>query len=54
VFDGVGAGERVDRVGHARLVRDDLLRAQRDARRALGRQRQRLVHRVGVEALRAA
>ena len=40
--------------GDAGLVADDLLRAQRDARRALGRQRQRLVAAVGVQRLRAA
>ena len=33
---------------------DDLLRAQRDARRFLGRQRQRLVAAVAVQRLRAA
>ena len=37
-----------------RLVRDDLLRPQRDARRVLGRQRQRFVPPVGVQRLRAA
>ena len=35
-------------------MRDDLLRAQGEARRRFGRQRQRLVQRVGVQALRAA
>ena len=39
---------------HVRLVRDDLLRTQRDACRLLGRQGHRLVHRVGMQALRAA
>ena len=53
-LDQVGAGERVDRVGDARLVRDHLLRAQRDPRRALGRQRERLVEPVGVQRLGAA
>ena len=36
-LDEVGAGERVDGVGGAGLVGDDLLGAQRDARGALGR-----------------
>ena len=35
-------------------MRDDLLRAQGDACRALGRQREGFVHRVGVERLRSA
>ena len=46
--------DRIDGVRHAALVRDDLLRAQRDARRFLGRQRQRLVAAVAVQRLRAA
>ena len=46
--------ERIDRVGHAGLGGDDLLRAQRDARRLLGRQRERLVAPVAVQRLRAA
>ena len=50
----VGAGERVHGVGGARLVREDLLGAQRDARGALGGQRQRLVEAVGVQRLGAA
>ena len=53
-LDVVGAGERVDGVGGARLVGDDLLRAQRDLGGALARQRQRLVVAVGVQRLRAA
>src|SRR4051794_36243041 len=51
-LDEVRAAERVDRVRHARLVGDDLLRAQRDAHRLLGRQRERLVVGVGVQRLR--
>src|SRR5205807_1816113 len=50
----VGARERVDRVGRARLVGEDLLRSQGDARGALGGQRERLVEAVRVERLRAA
>ena len=53
-LDEVGAGERVDRVGGAGLVGEDLLRAQRDPRRPLGRQRERLVEAVRVQRLRAA
>ena len=53
-LDEVGAAERVDGVGHAGLVGDDLLRAQRDPDGVLGRQRERLVVGVGVQRLRAA
>src|SRR5690606_34396231 len=53
-LDVVGAGERVDRVGDAGLVREDLLGAERDADGLLGGQRERLVHRVRVQRLRAA
>ena len=50
----VGAAQRVDRVDDPGLVRDHLLRAQRQPHRVLGRQRQRLVVRVRVQRLRAA
>ena len=53
-LDEVGAAERVDGVRHAGLVRDHLLRAQRDPHRLLARQRQRLVVGVGVQRLGAA
>ena len=53
-LDEVGAGERVDGVGGAGLVREDLLRAQGDLGGALGRQRERLVEAVGVQRLGAA
>ena len=53
-LDEVGAAERVDRVRDAGLVGDDLLRAERDPDRLLGRQRQRLVERVRVQRLGAA
>ena len=53
-LDEVGAAQRVDRVRHAGLVGDDLLRAQRDPHRLLGGQRERLVVGVGVQRLRAA
>ena len=41
-------------LAHAALVRDDLLRAQRQRRGLGGRQRQRLVERVGVQRVGAA
>jgi hypothetical protein len=53
-LDGVAAAERVDGVGDARLERHDLLRPQRQPSRGLGRQRERLVARVRVQALAAA
>ena len=45
----VRSAERIGDVRHAGLVRQDLLRPERDAHRFLGRQGQRLVERVGVE-----
>ena len=51
---GVGAAERIHGIGDPRLVGEDLLGAQRDAHGRLGGQRERLVHRVGVERLAAA
>ena len=42
-LDRVAAAERVDGGGDARLERHELLRAQRQPRRGLGRQRERLV-----------
>ena len=53
-LDEARATERIGDVGDVGLVGDHLLGAQRDARRLLGRQRHRLVHRVGVQRLRAA
>ena len=53
-FDVVRARDRVDRLGHARLVADHLLRAQRDRGAVLGRERERLVERVRVQRLGAA
>ena len=53
-FDVVRAAERIDDVRHARLVGEHLLRAQRDLHRFFRRQRERLVHRVRVQRLRAA
>ena len=46
--------ERIDEVGDAGFVRDDLLRSQSNARRRFGRQRKRFVHRVRVQRLRSA
>ena len=54
VLDEVRATERVDDVADAVLVGEDLLRAECDLDGLLARQRQRLVHRVGVQRLRAA
>src|SRR5258706_378765 len=53
-LDVIGAGERIDGLGHADLVGDDLLGAQRQLDRLVARQRDGLVHRVGVERLGAA
>ena len=50
----VGAGERVDGLGHVGLVGDDLLGAQRQPGRLGRRQRDGLVEGVGVQALGAA
>src|SRR5216683_2957664 len=53
-FDVPGAAERVDRIGHTRLVSNNLLGAQCEQGGGLARKRQRLVARIGVERLRAA
>ena len=53
-LDEVRAAERIDDAGDAALVGDHLLRPQRQRRRLLGRQRQRLVERVGVQRVGAA
>jgi len=54
LFDVVGAGQRVDAVSRAGLMRDDLLGAQGDLDRFFGGQREGFVHAVGVERLGAA
>ena len=54
LLEVVRAAERVDRVHDAGLVRDHLLRPQREPHRVLGRQRERLVERVRVQRLRPA
>ena len=48
------AAEWVRRVRRARLVHEDLLRAEREGRGALGRERERLVEAVRVDRLGAA
>ena len=53
-LDEPRAAERVGHVDHARLLGDHLLCAQGEARRVFGRQGERLVERVGMQALRAA
>ena len=50
----VGAGQRVGCACEATLVSEDLLGAERDASAPLGRERQRLVEGVGVQALGSA
>src|SRR5205085_10358475 len=52
-FDEVRTGQRVDRARDVRLVGDELLGAQRDFHRMLGRNRERLVEAVGVQRLRS-
>jgi len=52
-LDDVCAAQRVGHVGNARFVRDHLLGAQRQPRRGLSRERERLVHGVGVQRLGA-
>ena len=53
-LDEVGAAQRIDRVGNAGFIREDLLRAQRDARRVLGGKREGFVKAIRVQRLRAA
>ena len=53
-LDVVRAGERIGRLGHAGLVGQDLLGPQGQPGGLLGRQGERLVARVGVQALGAA
>jgi hypothetical protein len=48
----VAAGQRIYRVGNTALVSDDLLRAQRNLNRLLCGQSQRLIHTIGMQALR--
>ena len=53
-FDRVRARDGIDRVRHSRLMRDDLLCAQRNQRRIFRRQRQRFVQRICVQRLAPA
>ena len=53
-LDVVAAAERIDHVGEVRFLAQDVLRGDRDPRAELGRARQRLVVRVGVQRLQAA
>src|SRR5207244_9337856 len=53
-LDVVTAAERVDHPGDAALVPDHLLCAERQGRRLLRRERQRLVVAVGAQRLSAA
>ena len=53
-LDEPRAAERIGGRGRARLVHEDLLRAQREGRGALGRQRERLVEAVRVHRLSPA
>src|SRR5215470_4947942 len=53
-FHEVGAAQRIDGISNAGFVSDDLLRAQSDRSGKLGRQRPRLVERIGMQRLRAA
>ena len=51
VLNVVGACKRVDRISNARLVGEDLLGAERYARRLLGRQGKRLIEGIGMQRL---
>ena len=53
-LDEIGAAERIDGVGDAGFVGEDLLRSQRERRGKFGRQRPGFVERIGVQGLRAA
>src|SRR6266481_3999592 len=47
-FDEVGAPKRIDSIGHAGFMGDDLLRAEGDGRGEFGGQRPGFVERIGV------
>ncbi len=53
-FDGVGTAQRVHGIGHAALVGDDLLSAQRDGDGVFAGEGQRLVQAISVQGLGAA
>ena len=50
----VAAAQRIGRIGHAALIGQHLLGAQRDGHGVLAGQRVRLIQRIGVQRLRAA
>ena len=50
----IRAAQRIDRVRHPRLLRDDLLGSERDPDRLLGRQRERLIKAVRMQRLGTA
>ncbi len=52
-FDEVRAAKRIDGIGYARFVSDDLLGAQSDGGGEFGGERPGFVERIGVERLRA-
>ena len=53
-FDEVRAAERIDGIGDAGFVGDDLLCAQRDGGGEFGGKRPGFIERIGVQRLRAA
>ena len=53
-FDVVGAPQRINHIGDFGFVLQDQLRIACNPRRGLGRQRDGLIERIGVQALRAA
>ena len=54
LLDEIRPAQRIDDVRDAAFVRDDLLRPERERRGFGGRQRERLVERVGVQRVGAA
>ena len=54
MLDGVGAANRVYRVGHSAFVSQNLLGAKGEPGGLLRRQRQRFIERVGVQRLASA
>ncbi len=54
LFDIVRPSQRVDHIGHACFFLQHQLRVARDTRREFGGQRNRLIKRIGMQALRPA
>jgi len=50
-LDEIGPGQRIDRVGDAGFLGDDLLRPERDLHGVFGGKAEDLVQRVGVQGL---